>query len=90
MGTCQPILMTAISAGLALVPLALAMGQPGSEIQAPMAVVILCGLISSTALNMLVLPAIYLRIAGGDASKQKGARDARRDDADGHVPAALP
>ena len=61
-----PILMTAISAALALMPLAFAMGQPGSEIQAPMAVVILCGLISSTALNMLVLPAIYLRAAGGD------------------------
>ncbi len=60
-----PILMTAISAGLALVPLAVAMGQPGSEIQAPMAVVILCGLASSTALNMLVLPAIYLRLARG-------------------------
>ena len=45
----------------ALVPLALAAGQPGSEIQAPMAVVILCGLISSTVLNMLVVPALYLR-----------------------------
>ena len=62
-----PILMTAIAAGLALVPLALAMGRPGSEIQAPMAVVILCGLASSTALNMLVLPAIYLRAARGRA-----------------------
>lgn len=57
-----PILMTAISAGLALVPLALAMGEPGSEIQAPMAIVILCGLASSTALNMLVLPPIYLKV----------------------------
>jgi CzcA family heavy metal efflux pump len=57
-----PILMTAISAGLALVPLALAMGKPGSEIQAPMAIVILCGLTSSTVLNMLVLPAIYLKV----------------------------
>jgi Cu/Ag efflux pump CusA len=56
-----PILMTALAAGLALVPLALAAGQPGSEIQAPMAVVILCGLISSTVLNMLVVPALYLR-----------------------------
>jgi CzcA family heavy metal efflux pump len=61
-----PILMTALAAGLALVPLALAMGEPGSEIQAPMAIVILCGLASSTALNMLVLPALYLRIAGGE------------------------
>ena len=56
-----PILMTALATGLALVPLALAAGQPGSEIQSPMAVVILCGLISSTALNMLVVPALYLR-----------------------------
>jgi len=57
-----PILMTAISAGLALLPLAIALGEPGSEIQAPMAIVILCGLTSSTALNMLVLPAIYLKV----------------------------
>lgn len=57
-----PILMTAISAGLALLPLAIAIGEPGSEIQAPMAIVILCGLTSSTVLNMLVLPAIYLKV----------------------------
>jgi Cu/Ag efflux pump CusA len=60
-----PILMTALAAGLALVPLALALGQPGSEVQAPMAIVILTGLASSTALNMLVLPAVYLRIVQG-------------------------
>jgi CzcA family heavy metal efflux pump len=57
-----PILMTAISAGLALLPLAIALGEPGSEIQAPMAIVILCGLTSSTVLNMLVLPALYLKV----------------------------
>ena len=57
----SPILMTALAAGLALIPLALAAGEPGSEIQAPMAVVILCGLLSSTTLNMLVVPALYLR-----------------------------
>jgi Cu/Ag efflux pump CusA len=56
-----PILMTALAAGLALIPLALSGGQPGSEIQAPMAVVILCGLVSSTILNMVVVPALYLR-----------------------------
>jgi CzcA family heavy metal efflux pump len=55
-----PILMTALAAGLALVPIALGAGQPGSEIQAPMAMVILCGLASSTALNMLVVPSLYL------------------------------
>jgi len=57
----SPILMTALAAGLALIPLALEAGEPGSEIQAPMAIVILCGLLSSTALNMLVVPALYLR-----------------------------
>ncbi|MBE7542880.1 MAG: efflux RND transporter permease subunit [Bryobacteraceae bacterium] len=55
-----PILMTALAAGLALVPIAAGMGKPGSEIQAPMAMVILFGLISSTALNMVVVPAVYL------------------------------
>jgi hypothetical protein len=43
------------------VPLALSAGQPGSEIQAPMAMVILAGLLSSTVLNMIVVPALYLR-----------------------------
>lgn len=56
-----PILMTALAAGLGLVPLALSGGEPGSEIQAPMAIVILCGLLSSTALNMFVVPALYRR-----------------------------
>ena len=56
-----PILMTALSAGLALIPLALGGDKPGNEIQTPMAIVILCGLLSSTVLNMLVLPALYLR-----------------------------
>jgi CzcA family heavy metal efflux pump len=57
----SPILMTALAAGLALIPVALGMGKPGSEIQAPMALVILCGLLSSTALNMVVVPAAYFR-----------------------------
>ena len=54
-----PILMTALAAGLALIPLAAGMGKPGSEIQAPMAIVILFGLFTSTALNMVVVPAVY-------------------------------
>ena len=57
-----PILMTATAAGLALVPIALGMGKPGSEIQAPMAIVIFFGLISSTFLNMIVVPAAYYRL----------------------------
>jgi Cu/Ag efflux pump CusA len=58
-----PILMTALSAALALVPLVLAGHKPGNEIQAPMGVVILGGLLSSTVLNMLVVPALYARFA---------------------------
>ena len=54
-----PILMTALSTGLALVPVALGLGEPGSEIQAPLALVVVCGLFSSTALNMFVVPAAY-------------------------------
>lgn len=56
-----PILMTALASGLALVPLAFAGEQPGSEIQTPMAIVILFGLTSSMLLNMLIVPALYLR-----------------------------
>jgi CzcA family heavy metal efflux pump len=59
----SPILMTALCAGLALIPLVLAGEKPGNEIQAPMGVVILGGLLSSTALNMLVVPALYTRFA---------------------------
>ncbi len=54
-----PILMTALSTGLALLPVALAFDTPGSEIHAPLALVVVCGLFSSTALNMFVVPAAY-------------------------------
>ncbi|MCX6621349.1 MAG: efflux RND transporter permease subunit, partial [Acidobacteria bacterium] len=57
----SPILMTALAAGLALVPVALGAGKPGSEIQAPMAMVILSGLFTSTLLNMLVIPSVLSR-----------------------------
>jgi len=56
-----PILMTSIVTGLGILPLALGRGDPGREIQGPMAVVILGGLISSMALNLLVLPTLALR-----------------------------
>jgi CzcA family heavy metal efflux pump len=55
-----PILMTALAAGLALVPLAISGDIPGQEIAHPMAIVILGGLVTSTVLNLLILPALYL------------------------------
>ena len=55
----NPILMTAFTTGLALIPLAIKGGEPGNEIQSPMAVVILGGLLSATILNLLVIPCVY-------------------------------
>lgn len=54
-----PIMMTAMATALALIPIAMEIDEPGSEIQAPMALVILGGIITSTVLNMIVLPSIY-------------------------------
>ena len=54
-----PIVMTALTSALALIPLAVNGSAPGNEIQAPMALVILGGLLSSTALNIYVVPALY-------------------------------
>jgi len=56
-----PILMTALVTGLGLLPLALGGAEAGREIEGPMALVILGGLVSSTALNLLVLPSLALR-----------------------------
>ncbi len=55
----NPILMTALTAALALIPLAVASEKPGNEIQSPMAIVILGGLLSSTLLNIYVVPTVY-------------------------------
>ena len=55
----NPILMTAFTTGLALIPLALKGAQAGNEIQSPMAVVILGGLVSATLLNLMVIPCVY-------------------------------
>ncbi len=57
----NPILMTALTTGLALIPLALGGGDPGKEIQSPMAIVILGGLLTSTALNMIVVPSLFYK-----------------------------
>jgi CzcA family heavy metal efflux pump len=59
-----PILMTALSAALGLVPLALSVGEPGSELLAPLAVVVLGGLLTSTFLNLIVVPVGYSLVTG--------------------------
>ena len=58
----NPILMTALSSALALIPLALRGGEPGNEIQSPMAKVILGGLLTSTFLNAFIIPIVYERM----------------------------
>jgi CzcA family heavy metal efflux pump len=68
-----PILMTALVTGLGLLPLAIGSGDPGREIEGPMATVILGGLVTSTLLNLLVLPTLawrYGRFEPGQASSQ--------------------
>ncbi|MGE0127645.1 MAG: efflux RND transporter permease subunit [Blastocatellales bacterium] len=69
----SPILMTALVTGIGLVPLALGAGEPGREIQQPMAVVILGGIVTSTFLNMIVIPALYLKYGATTAFVPKGA-----------------
>lgn len=70
----RPVVMTALAAGLALVPFAIAAHKPGNEILSPLATVILGGLISATILNMLVLPVLYLRFGERSAAADDEAR----------------
>jgi len=65
----NPILMTALTAALALVPLAMKGDLPGNEIQSPMAIVILGGLLSSTLLNIFVIPSVYYLINRKEETK---------------------
>jgi Cu/Ag efflux pump CusA len=68
-----PILMTALATGLALVPLVVAGSIPGHEIEHPMAIVILGGLISATIVNLFVLPSMYLRFGKSKAERAPAA-----------------
>ncbi|MGE0226039.1 MAG: efflux RND transporter permease subunit [Acetobacteraceae bacterium] len=68
-----PILMTTGAAGLAILPLVIYGNLPGHEIEHPMAVVIMGGLVTSTLLNLFVLPALYLRFGAGTAAPEENA-----------------
>ena len=68
-----PMLMTALTAGIALVPLVLAAGEPGKEILYPVATVILGGLISSTLLDFFVHPALFWCFGAKQAEQQMTA-----------------
>jgi Cu/Ag efflux pump CusA len=63
-----PILMTMSATALALVPLVIAGSIPGNEIEHPMAVVIVGGLVTSTLLNLFVVPSLYLKFGARRAS----------------------
>lgn len=65
----SPILMTALTSALALLPIALRSGEPGNEIQSPLAIVILGGLISATLLNLIVTPTVYYLIERRNENK---------------------
>ncbi len=58
-----PIIMTVLTSALALIPLAINGHKPGNEIQSPMAIVILGGLVSATALNIFIVPALYKKFS---------------------------
>jgi len=82
-----PMLMTALTAGIALVPLVLAAGEPGKEILYPVATVILGGLISSTLLDFFVHPALFWLFGRSDAEHQVEAGDTDELDEPIHEPA---
>jgi multidrug efflux pump subunit AcrB len=64
-------MMTALTAGLALVPLAISGNLPGHEIEHPMSIVILGGLVTSTLVNLFIVPVLYLTLGKG----KKGGSD---------------
>jgi HME family heavy-metal exporter len=68
-----PILMTALTAMLGLVPLALQAGEPGNELLAPLAIVVLGGLVTSTFLNLVVVPAGYAIVHRSDHGNDRRA-----------------
>jgi Cu/Ag efflux pump CusA len=73
-----PILMTATTTGLALLPLVIAGSIPGNEIEHPLAVVVLGGLVTSTLLNLFVVPSLYLRFGAKTAPVTSSVHNRRK------------
>lgn len=73
-----PVLMTALTAGLSLVPLAIASGAPGKEILHPLAVVVLGGILTSTLLDQIVTPAVFFKFGKHAAKKIIAQREAKK------------
>jgi len=71
----RPVLMTALVASLGFVPMALATGT-GAEVQRPLATVVIGGILSSTALTLLVLPALYYTVLQGRRRRNEENEDA--------------
>lgn len=78
-----PVLMTALTAGLSLVPLAIAAGQPGKEILHPLAVVVLGGILTSTLLDQIVTPAVFYKFGRHAAEKIIAEREGIKEGREG-------
>ncbi len=76
-----PVLMTALTAGLSLLPLAIAAGQPGKEILHPVAVVMLGGILTSTLLDQIVTPAVFYKFGKPAVKRIVERREAEMSDA---------
>jgi hypothetical protein len=73
-----PVLMTALTAGLSLIPLAIAAGEPGKEILHPLAVVVIGGILTSTLLDQIVTPAVFYKFGRPVGEKIIAIREAEK------------